>query len=284
MTRFYFLGPPEIRDDTGKLVDACTQSQSLIAYLATRPGRGAEREALAGVLWENADPEKQRTRLNTAIWRCRRMLADAGLDPEDVLYCSGTRISVRKSAPLWLDFEQLHCARQMAVDPAEPATDCKTAQQLEATSRLFRGGFLPGVDADWCLIERESLNLAYQAVLDWLLAHHEAMRAWPSVIDVANRMLVFDPLLEHAHRAKIRAHGAVGERANVVRQYERCRDLLQVELGVQPLPETEAAFRQAMSLATIAPEMPSNAKGSLSGVISELKSALQALEKLNTET
>jgi Bacterial transcriptional activator domain len=40
----------------------------------------------------------------------------------------------------------------------------------------------------------------------------------------------------------MQAHAAVGNRAEALRVYERCRSLLSEELGVPPSPQTEAVY------------------------------------------
>jgi DNA-binding SARP family transcriptional activator len=44
----------------------------------------------------------------------------------------------------------------------------------------------------------------------------------------------------------ISGYGRVGTRSQVLRQYRRMRAILEHELGVEPLPETEAAYRAAL--------------------------------------
>lgn len=281
--RFSLMGPPEVRGPDGCLLTGCGQSLALLAFLATRPGRAAERDGLAHSLWGEAEPERQRARLSTALWRVRRLIAEAGLPAEAVFACADETVALRSDAPIWLDFEELRRAWRVARASGGLGLGEETARALRAGADLYRGNFLAGHDEDWCLIERESLNVAYQAILDRLLDHHVEDRAWRAVIEVARLVLALDPLLEHAHRAAIRAHGALGERAQAVQQYRRCERLLAEELDVAPLPETEATLRAALA---VAPGRPAEIAGSRSGpslgaIISELRAAVRELERLN---
>jgi DNA-binding SARP family transcriptional activator len=63
----------------------------------------------------------------------------------------------------------------------------------------------------------------------------------------AERLLARDPLREEAHAVIIAVHGLIGSRSQAVRQYRRLRAVLGRELGVEPLPETEATYRVALA-------------------------------------
>lgn len=298
MTKLYCLGVPEVRDDFGAVGKICAQTQRLIGYIATRPDRGVSRGALTQALWDG-DCEKSRANLNTALWRCRKMLTATGQNPDTVLDCTPERVAVKDSAPLWLDFEELRAASALVTSNDVPILSGSDLRRLDKAADLYRGGFLEGCDADWCLIERESLTLAYQFILERLMTHHGAVGDWSSVVETSNRLLVLDPFLEHVHRTKMRALGEMGERAKVAEQYMRIRDLLRDELNVEPFPETEQAFREAMSAGAEKPS-PTEAKGffsrrreteelradqdrpELSTVISDLRAALIRLQQINS--
>ena len=49
----------------------------------------------------------------------------------------------------------------------------------------------------------------------------------------------------------MRAHAAVGNRAEALRVYERCRSLLSEELGVPPSSQTEAVYLDILTAVLI---------------------------------
>jgi DNA-binding SARP family transcriptional activator len=53
-------------------------------------------------------------------------------------------------------------------------------------------------------------------------------------------------LREEAHALLIAIHGMIGTRSQVVRQYRRLRAVLDRELDVEPLPESEATYQLAL--------------------------------------
>src|SRR5262249_26228360 len=59
-------------------------------------------------------------------------------------------------------------------------------------------------------------------------------------ISNVRRLIAFDPTHEGASRALMRALAILGERAQAVQEYERCRNALSKALDVKPSPETRA--------------------------------------------
>jgi pentatricopeptide repeat protein len=58
----------------------------------------------------------------------------------------------------------------------------------------------------------------------------------------AEEALRLEPFRESTYRTLMRAHAAAGNRAEALRVYQRCRDLLAEELGVDPSGETEGLY------------------------------------------
>jgi DNA-binding SARP family transcriptional activator len=55
-----------------------------------------------------------------------------------------------------------------------------------------------------------------------------------------------DPYREDAHRQLMDAYARTGNRDAIRQQYDKLKTLLSDELGVDPLPETEATYRRLM--------------------------------------
>jgi DNA-binding SARP family transcriptional activator len=62
----------------------------------------------------------------------------------------------------------------------------------------------------------------------------------------AERAIAMEPYRESAYQHLMRAQAASGNRALVAKTYERCRSLLDDELGVSPSAETDAVYRQIL--------------------------------------
>jgi len=119
----------------------------------------------------------------------------------------------------------------------------KAAELYRQAIDLYRGDLLTDCYDDWCLVERERLRRLYLQALDSLMAFHVKRNELAEAIDVAARILESDPLREEVHRDLIELYVESGQRAAALRQYRLCEQTLKRELGIEPMPETQALFR-----------------------------------------
>ena len=69
----------------------------------------------------------------------------------------------------------------------------------------------------------------------------------------AEETIALEPYRETGYRQLMSAHAAAGNRAEALRVYERCRQLLAAELGTYPSPETESIYRELLEVPTPEP-------------------------------
>lgn len=210
------------------------QAVALVARLALdRRPRG--RDAIAADLWPELDTSA--ASLRQALWLLRTALAAAGLDPDAILDVEADTVGFRRNAPLRLDTDQFRASLEgQAPDP-------------EAAVRLYRGDLAEGLAHECFAAEREWFSDAYEDALALVAEGRLASGDLRGAREAAERLVLRDPLREDAHAVLITVHGLTGGRAQVVRQYRRLREVLARELEVDPMPETELAYRAALSRA-----------------------------------
>jgi DNA-binding SARP family transcriptional activator len=55
-----------------------------------------------------------------------------------------------------------------------------------------------------------------------------------------------DNLIEDLHCQAMQVFAGMGDRAGLVRQYQELREILEVELGIEPLDSTERLYRRLL--------------------------------------
>jgi DNA-binding SARP family transcriptional activator len=114
---------------------------------------------------------------------------------------------------------------------------------FEAACRLYRGPFLPeDLYADWSLIQRERMTQTHLAMCQALAAHHLEHARYHEATTWSLKILDENRCDESAFRQLMHACAVAGRRGEALRHYQRCAQVLQAELGVQPAPETTALF------------------------------------------
>jgi DNA-binding SARP family transcriptional activator len=108
---------------------------------------------------------------------------------------------------------------------------------------MYSGVFCEGLYSDWCLIERERLERKYLWALGQLTAEMIKQESYQEATRFGEKIVRRDPLREEAHRALMLCYWKTGNSAQSLRQFQTCARLLQLELGILPLPETINLYR-----------------------------------------
>lgn len=232
--RLTLFGKPEIRYG-GEPVDAqlSAKAVALLAYLAvTRQSHS--RQALAGLFWGELPESTARANLRLTLSRLRKAV-------EDGLTLDGQSLAFDFARPHWVDVLAFEAG---ANDPAP-----MDPKQLQAAVDLYRRPFLDDFalnDAPefetWVLVERERLHhlarRAFLALADRAEQTHDLAASCESI----RRLLALEPWNEEAHHRLIWLLAHSGQRSAALQQYERCRQILAEELGVEPSSETVALY------------------------------------------
>ncbi len=215
--------------------------EELLGYLLLFPRVKHSRLKLIDLLWPDCSEEQGRGRLNTAVWRLRKLFDDLHFACDDFLFTSRDWISLAPPPSVQIDFVTFEvCERQ-----ARAETDLARQEQwLSQAVALYQGEFCEGIYADWCLLERERLARLHLRLLGELMFSAMQQGAFETAVELGQHILQIDPLREEVHRALMHCYHALGLYAQAMRQFHHCTNLLQAELRIMPLPETITLFSQ----------------------------------------
>jgi LuxR family transcriptional regulator, maltose regulon positive regulatory protein len=141
------------------------------------------------------------------------------------------------------EYDVEHLLRENAL--AQQARD--TIQKLShyrESIKLYRGQFLPEIDETWVLAPRESLQQIFLNNLLQVSEIYLTMNKYELALEFCQRALEEDDCLEAAYRLSLRIYGAMGNRAGIVRQYQRCLETLQREINIEPSPQTRDLYQE----------------------------------------
>jgi DNA-binding SARP family transcriptional activator len=246
--RICLFGGAQVSWGNGRqLVRLSRPSQALLGFLVINRNRTHQREVLASILWHEVDESRARHRINTALWRLRRALAPPAPDVDECIVSEpGGGVGFNPQLRHWLDVAAFEDTVASVTREAPGAAHGANAAALENALDLYAGDLLPACYDEWVLPERRRLEALFVGALEWLLRDHERRGMLDSGIAAGLRLLRHDPLREDMHRDVMRLYAGAGQRQQAIRQYDYCRDLLASELGISPMPETEALYRQIM--------------------------------------
>ncbi|RKT51778.1 putative ATPase [Saccharothrix australiensis] len=224
------LGPFEVHtDDGGAAGVPGARLRALVVALALEPGRVVPKATLIDWIWGEHPPSDAANALQRLASRLRRVLPDGVVDGQ----AGGYRLAVAPDAVDAVRFEQL-VAR--ARDDGEP----RRVELLREALGLWRGAAMQDVGLsdsaafDAAVTRLEGLRLT--ALEDRFEAEVRLGRGAGLVAELTE-LVAAHPLRERLVAALMRALGAAGRSTEALLVYQRAREALADELGVDPSPE-----------------------------------------------
>lgn len=222
------------RADTGPL-DVPDIWWPVLGSLLASPGWKLSRGILAGRLWPDKDEASARHCLATALWRIKSRL------PRDQTLVSLDGESVRLSLGRFDFVDMLAFERRAQSALRRPdllGRRCER-QRLARALRHYRGSFLACRDQEAIVFERERLRTLYLDALFALAQAETHAQNWQAARASAQALCAIEPLREDAQRLLMTAHVRCGSRALALSQYRSLVTLLERELDIAPMAETQ---------------------------------------------
>ncbi|MGH2688402.1 MAG: BTAD domain-containing putative transcriptional regulator, partial [Actinomycetota bacterium] len=195
--------------------------QRLLAQLSLDDG-GRDRARLAFELWTDSTESQARANLRKLLHDLRRALPGA----ERFVEMGHQSIRWRTGAPVSVDLVEVRAAAARG--------------DLAGAAQHYGGDLMPACYDDWVIAERERLRA--QAVDILLQLGKEASGDDDRAAAFARRALAVDSVCEPAYRLLMLAKARAGDRAEALRAYHHCVEMLDRELGVEPDDATRAAY------------------------------------------
>ena len=219
------------------------QGRILFAYLAAQHGRPVPRDELAELLWGEDLPATWEKALRVLMTKLRALLEECGLEGSSALRSAFGCYQLTLPADAWIDVD----AAASAVERAEAALAAEDLDEARAQAstgaELARRVFLPGEDGRWVEDQRRDLRDVLVRALECLRDTALAEGDLGNAVRAAAEITELEPFREAGYRRLMEAHVVAGNRAEALRVYEQCRQLLAEELGAYPSPETDSIYR-----------------------------------------
>jgi DNA-binding SARP family transcriptional activator/pimeloyl-ACP methyl ester carboxylesterase len=227
--RVRLLGPIVVDTDDGESVAfSAAKERSFVAALALAGGRTVSTDSLISSLWGEDPPAAARKTLQTYVWNVRRALgADRVMtEPEGYrLVVAREEVDVHRFRTFVRDGDE--ALRQGRVDRARRMLGA--AMELWSGEPLTGVGSHTGLAAEATRLEQERLAALEARIAADLVGgcHHELVGELESLVR------------EHPFRERLWGHLMValyrsGRQADALAAYQRVRELLRDELGLEP--------------------------------------------------
>ncbi len=245
----YSLGRFQITR-SGAALPVCKARKALAVfrYLLTTRHHAADKEELMDMFWQDVAPREAAHSLHVAISALRRYL-----DPLDQSYIRFEvgRYLIEPEARVENDAGEF-ARRVEEGDRLRRAGEGERARDAYAAAvALYHGDYeVEDLNVAWAMAERERLLVKYLGALDHLGRLYMREGRNEAAAQCYRVLLERDNYREDAHGRLMRCYLDMGRRSEALRQYELCAAILARDLGLEPMPQTQALYRQALSTAS----------------------------------
>ncbi len=218
--------------------------QEMLCYLLLHRSHAQTRESLAELLWCGTKPELSKNYLRKTLWQLQVALKNVTGTNDWLLQSPTDHIQFNPKADCWLDtavFEDVY--NRYRDIQGQQLQSCQV-EELETAVALYQGDLLEGWYQEWCLFERERLQQMLLLMLLKLMGYCELTEEYEKGVAYGLQVLHFDRAQERVHCALMRLHYLSGNRTEALHQYERCKTILDKELGVAPSEQTNTLYQQ----------------------------------------
>ena len=217
------------------------QGRIVLAYLALAD-EPVHRDVLADALWPRGLPQTWERTLSGVISRLRSALATAGFEDVTIANAFGCyELQCPQGARLDIDLsdDELRAAERSlaAGDPAAARISAIAAADIA------RRPLMADQEGSWLDAKRSELRTVLVRALG---IEAEASLGTTDAIAAAEEAIEVDPFNEGSHVLLMRANAARGDSARALLAYERCRERLATELGVDPAPATQELYLELL--------------------------------------
>jgi predicted ATPase/DNA-binding SARP family transcriptional activator len=250
--RIGVLGPLEVRVGFGEPVEVVgPRLRTLLIRLALDPDRVVLASQLVDAVWDEDPPAGAANALQSLVSRLRRLL------PEVVeTHPAGYRLALDPDAVDAVRFQSLAAAgrRELARDPRQAGETLRKALALWRGPALADAAGARFAAATVARLEELRLGALEDRIdADLATGGHDA------VLAELDELVTAHPLRERLCGQLMRALAAAGRQADALAAYQRLRERLAEELGIDPSAEL-----QAVHVAVLRGEAPTPA-GALAG-------------------
>ena len=228
------LGPVRLEHESGAFEPGARREQALLALLAAE-ARPMSRARLAAMLWPDAGDVDARGRM-------RRLLHELSsrVGP-NALVTDRQTVALANDVCAATDLASLRRSLAQGLYRSTEDASEESFAALEHAARLAAAEFAEGLALDecdelsaWLQRQRESLRQARAQALAQIVTWLENAQQHDRALHHAQDLVAIDSLNEAAQRRLIRLYAAAGQPRAALQQFERCRQILNEELGVEP--------------------------------------------------
>ncbi len=217
------------------------KTSTLFAYLAAHADTTFSRTQIATLLWGDYPDKAARRSLTMSLSRLKKAFEQSGLSNPAIV--TRNTIQFPRSNTISSDLYRFNdlWVRCEQTERSLWSTRGKVVAHLTEAVDLYRGSLLQGMSLPdsiefdmWITLQRQTYHERVLLALETITAFHLVQQDWAQAEQYAKRQLALENWHEKAHQQLIQLYMATDRPDAATAQYERCKQILWDEFGVEP--------------------------------------------------
>jgi DNA-binding SARP family transcriptional activator len=222
------------------------QGRLVLVHLTLARERAVDAAELADVLWPDRLPPSSGLALSAIVSKLRTALGRVGVSRSEVIASVFGCYQLRLPPDAWVDVEAAASALHEAEGAVLAGNPAGAYGGALIAVTILKRPFLPGAEGEWVESRREDLARMLVRARDAFAQALHANGETELALDHAREAVRLEPFRESGYLRLTKLLVDHGNRAEAIRVYERCRKLLEADLGVRPTAELEALHRELL--------------------------------------
>jgi SARP family transcriptional regulator, regulator of embCAB operon len=268
---FRLLGPLSMYLNGTDITPSATKQRQIMALLALNAGHVVPVSTLAEELWAESPPRSAATTLQTYILQLRNRMSAAGQDPQTRMMIS-TRHSgyTLEAQACQADVPEFRSLARTGREAAEVGDYLTASDLLSRALALWRGSALADMRLGPVLeLDAESLEEVRLGVLERRVKVDLALGRHADLLGELTLLTAKNPMNENFCALLMVALYRSGHVGRALAAFQRVRNVLREELGVEPCPRLQRLQQAILSgdpgLETGEPAVPEHGWAKLNG-------------------
>ena len=209
-------------------------ARDLFFLLLAHPG-SLTKEQIGLYMWPDVSPDELEVKLKNTLYRLRRAVG------KQVIQLGDTGYHFNKTMEYFYDVETFETRIQRAKQ--EPEVLQKINHLIRAVQE-YDGDYLPEIDQIWATTDRERYRLMYLDALYQLAELHFKQGEMDLALRYCSQALEEDSVFEEIHRLVMLIQAQLGNRAEVVRQFDTCQAAFEDKFDLPPSQQTRDLYER----------------------------------------
>ncbi|MCB2202379.1 HD domain-containing protein [bacterium] len=194
---------------------------------------GLTKEQVGLFMWPDASMDELDIKFKNTLYRLRNAVGKHVILLSEGIYRFNPLIDYTYDVEIFLT----------SIQRVQEAEELKQKiKNLSHAIQHYRGDYLPEVDAYWAIPDREKYRQMYVDALFTMATLYYEKGVYKLALRYCNQAIEEDPVMEEVHRLAMQIHAAMGNKAEIIRQFENCRNEMLEKFDVEPSDRTQSLY------------------------------------------